>query len=197
MPLMKFERRRGTSPVSSISGMRSSSSSNITRISSLARLAPRQKWGPPLPNATCSLGLRVMSKRNGSSNIVSSRLAEMYQKTTLSPSLICLAAQLDVVGRGAAEVHHRRAPAQHLLDRGADERPVGPQLRELVGVLVQGDHPVRDEVAGGLVAGDREQQEEQVDLEVGEPLAVDLGLGEDADEVVVRVGRACAASSDE
>ena len=33
----------------------------MTRISMRARLAPRQKWGPPAPNAMCGLGLRVMS----------------------------------------------------------------------------------------------------------------------------------------
>src|SRR5262249_16775994 len=42
-PLMKFDRRRRGVPFSSMSGSRCSSSSNITRISSRARLAPRQK----------------------------------------------------------------------------------------------------------------------------------------------------------
>ena len=53
---------------------------------------------------------------------------------------------------------------------------VGAQPLELLGVLEQRDEPVRDQVARGLVAGDREQQEEEVDLEPGELLTVDLGL---------------------
>ena len=55
----------------------------MTRISMRARLAPRQKWGPPPPKAMWGLGLRVMSNGCGSSNTVSSRLAEMWKNTTL------------------------------------------------------------------------------------------------------------------
>jgi len=50
-------------------------------------------------------------------------------------------------------------------------------------VLAEGDHAVGDGVAGGLVAGDREQQEEEVELELGEALAVDLGVEQGGDEV--------------
>ncbi len=52
-----------------------------------ARLAPRQKWGPPPPKAMWLLGVRPMSNRSGSAKTVSSRLAEMCQNTTLSPSV--------------------------------------------------------------------------------------------------------------
>jgi hypothetical protein len=69
-----------------MSGMRSSRRSNITMISMRARLAPRQKCGPPPPKAMWLLGERVMSKVSGLVNTFSSRLAEMCQKTTLSPS---------------------------------------------------------------------------------------------------------------
>ena len=65
--------------------------------------------------------------------------------------------------------------AQHLLDRAGQERAVGAQRRELVGVREQRQHAARDEVARRVAAGVDEQQEEQVELEVGEPLAVDLG----------------------
>jgi len=58
-------------------------------ISMRARLAPRQKCGPPPPKAMWLFGERVMSKLFGSSNASSSRLAEVCQKTILSPSLIC------------------------------------------------------------------------------------------------------------
>ena len=40
-----------------------------------------------------------------------------------------------------------------------------------------------DQVAGGLVAGHHQRHEEQVELEVVEPLAVDLGLHQ---RVVIR-----------
>ena len=69
------------------SGTRRRSSSNITVISRRARLAPRQKCGPPAPKPTCAgvIG-RVMSNRYGSGNIRSSRLAELYQRTTFWPA---------------------------------------------------------------------------------------------------------------
>ena len=51
------------------------------------------------------------------------------------------------------------------------------------------EHPLRDRGAGRLVAGDGEQQEEEVELDLGQPLAVDLGLEQHADDVV---GRAAA-----
>ena len=55
-------------------------------------------------------------------------------------------------------------------------------------MLEERDEAVGDQVAGGLVSGDREQEEEEVDLEPGETLAVDLGLTQHADQVVARVG---------
>ena len=67
--------------------------------------------------------------------------------------------------------------------------------RPLVGVLEQRQHAVGDQVAGGLVARDGEQQEEDVELELGERLAVDLGLEQHADEVVARVSRRCSLAS--
>src|SRR5262249_18062598 len=74
-PLMKFERKRRTGPASDRSGRRRSSSSKITRISSRARLAPRQKCSPA-PKARCSLGVRATSKRSGFANTSSSRFAD-------------------------------------------------------------------------------------------------------------------------
>src|SRR5580692_3144855 len=88
-PLMKLDRSRCTSPSRRMSGMRSRSRSNITMISMRARFAPRQKCGPPPPKAMWLFGERVMSNVSGFSNAASSRLAEVCQKTTLSPSLIC------------------------------------------------------------------------------------------------------------
>ena len=60
----------------------------MTRISMRARLAPRQKWGPPPPNAMWGLGSRPTSKTSGWSKTVSSRLAAMWKKTTFSSARI-------------------------------------------------------------------------------------------------------------
>ena len=49
MPWMKLDWSIAGSPVISRSGSRRNSSSNITEISRRARLAPRQKCGPPPP----------------------------------------------------------------------------------------------------------------------------------------------------
>ena len=62
IPLTKLLRTRVTSPVNSTVRIRGSSVSNMSRISIRARALPRQKCGPPLPNVTWSLGVRVTSK---------------------------------------------------------------------------------------------------------------------------------------
>ena len=98
------------------------------------------------------------------------------------------APDLGVDGRGAAEVQHRRAPAQHLLDRVVDAAlGVLLQQLELLRVGHERVHAVRGRVAGGLVARHREQQHEHVELELAELLALDLGVQELGDDVVARV----------
>ena len=67
-----------------------------------------------------------------------------------------------------------------------------PELA-LVGVLGERLHAVADGVAGGLVAGDDEQDEERAELLRREPLAVDLGGHQHRGEVVARVGPAVLA----
>ncbi len=71
----------------------SSTSSSMTRISSRARLAPRQKW-VRWPKVRWGLGARRMSKRNGSSKTASSRLADGHHSVTLSPAAMVVPAQL-------------------------------------------------------------------------------------------------------
>ena len=155
--------------------------------SSLARWAPRQKCGPPRPKLTWLLGLRPMSNRQ---RIGEDALVEVGRRVpddhlVARPDL--RPAQLDVAGGGAAEVQHRRRPAQDLLDRGRHERRVGAQPRHLVGVVHERLHAVRDRLAGGLVAGDDEQQEHRVELLLGQALPVDLGLDELRHDVVAGV----------
>src|SRR5439155_10036961 len=88
MPWMNADWSMSGAPFTWMSGRRCSSSSNITLISRRARFAPRQKWGPPAPKPTWSFGVRVTSKREGSGQNASSRFAEVYQRTTLSPARI-------------------------------------------------------------------------------------------------------------
>ena len=169
------------------SGRRSSSWSNITRISMRARLAPRQKWGPPPPKATWGLGSRPMSKPSGSANTVSSRLAEMCQNTTLSPSAIFWSPMT------TSAVAWRRkcitGDTKRSISSTADgqQRPVGPEPRPLVGVLEEGQHAARDEVAGRLVAGHGQQHEEQVDLELARAGRRRARPGQHAHQVCVGV----------
>ncbi len=79
-------------------------------------------------------------------------------------------------------VDHRRISSTALSIKMGPGRGAGTAR-----VLDERVHAVRDRVAGRLVAGDREQEEEQVELEVGQPLAVDLGVQQDAHDVVLRV----------
>jgi len=82
------------------------------------------------------------------------------------------------------EVHDRRDPAQHLFDRGRGEARIGDDARALLRILDQGEHSARDEVSRRLVPGDRQEEEERVELRLAELLAVDLGVDEDGHQVV-------------
>ena len=139
-----------------------------------ARLAPRQKWGPPPPKAMWGLGSRPMSKVSGSVKTSSSRLADVWKKTTLSPAAILVPLSSSVAHGGAAEVHDGRDEAQHLVDGAGQEAAVGEEALPLLGVLEEGVHGAGHEVAGRLVAGDGEEQEEELELQVAEALALDL-----------------------
>ncbi len=96
-----------------------------------------------------------------------------------------LAPQQEVAPGRAAEVDHRRRPADELFHR----RPVAagevvPQPGALTREPAEAQHGVADGVASGVVAGHRQQHEEGADLVVGETLPVDLGLHQPAHEVV-------------
>jgi hypothetical protein len=101
-----------------------------------------------------------------------------------------------VDGRAVRAVTHqhvdRRVVAQRLLDRGRDQVALGAQAREQRGIGAHGLEHVADEVPGGLVAGHEEERELGSHLEVGEALAVDLGVQQPRDEVVGRIG--CSAA---
>ena len=133
----------------------------------------------------------VMSKPSGSANWRSSWLAETQPHHHLVAGRDAGAAQLDVAGGGAPEVHHRRRPAQDLLDRRSRISAGSSRNRcHRVGVLHQGAHPVRDRLARGLVARHHQQQEHGVELALGQPPAVLVLPGDQLrDQVVARLQR--------
>ena len=100
------------------------------------------------------------------------------------------AADLGVACGGAPEVVDRRCPSGASPPRRCP-RATGRRggARAWSGCSMQGEHRVVDEVPGGLVAGDDQRDEEEVELGVGEPLAVDLGVHERRHDVVARVRR--------
>ena len=108
--------------------------------------------------------------------------------STLSFSRDLLPTKFQIAGGGPPELDDRRAEPQHLFDGARQQRQVPAQQRELVGVWGQGDQGVRDQVAGGVVAGDHQELEEPVEFALGEAFTVDLGVGDGAPQVV---GRSC------
>ena len=118
-------------PASSMSGRRRSNSSNITRISSRARLAPRQKWCPPPPNARCGFGLARDVEAAGVGEHVLVAVGGRVEHHDLVALADLLAADLGVARGGAPEVDHRRHPPQHLLDGVRHQRRVGEQAAAL------------------------------------------------------------------
>jgi hypothetical protein len=77
--------------------------------------------------------------------------------------------QLDVFQRFThdAELHDWQVP-QQFLDRAGDQRGVGVQRRELVGIVQQRERPESERVRGGPVAGDQQQERDADDLLVGQ-----------------------------
>jgi len=133
------------------------------------------------------VGVRPMSNRLGSAKTDSSRLAEMCQNSNLVPLADLLVADHHVGTGLATEVHDRRDVAEHLLDGRRQERPIGPEALPLVGIVEERPPWPRRSDSGWSRSGHRQQEEEEVELELGELVAVDLGLGEDTEEILVGV----------
>jgi hypothetical protein len=83
----------------------------------------------------------------------------------------------------------RAVPAHALLDRPRDERRVVAQPGELAWVAQQGIGAVADQVEGGFMAGDEQQQRGAAQLGLGERLARLLG-GDQGRQQIVAGGRA-------
>ena len=187
MPLKKFDCRRSGVPASSKLATRLTIS-----VEHDLDLEPREvRAGAEVGAAGPERHLRVrvaadVERVRGSSKTSSSKLPEMYQVASLSFSRIVLPPS------STSQVAVRRkwctGVAQRRISFGGRREQLGlvAQALQLVRVLDQRQHALGDRVAGGLVAGDREQQEVDVVLVLGQRAAVDLGLDELRDDVVAR-----------
>ena len=88
--------------------------------------------------------------------------------------------------RDAAHALHRAVEAQQLLDRALDEGRIVAQARKLGRVSQQGQHPVADEIRGGLVTGEEEQDDGREQLVSAQAIARFLGGDETGQDVRAR-----------
>ena len=128
-----------------------------------------------------------MSKVSGSLKTSSSRLADVWKKTTLSPAAMVV--PLSSTSHMAVRRKFMTGVTKRSISSTArgQEAAVPDEALPLRGVLEEGVHGAGHEVAGRLVAGDGEEKEEQLELQVAQALALDLDRGEHAHEVGVRV----------
>ena len=187
MPEMTEEPLCTTGPATERRRQRATTPSSTTESSSRARAAPRQKWGP-CPSATWWLGDRSTSEGPGAGPelgliAVGGGVDQEHRVAGRDGG----AAQLGVRHGGAQERGDRGGPAQDLLDRGGDQRGVGREPIELVGMLGEGDERAGDGVPRGLVAGHEELDQEHAQLVVRQGLAVLLVGRQHRDDVVARL----------
>src|SRR6516162_5714621 len=94
------------------------------------------------------------------------------------------AAQDGVPGGDPGDVEQRRLVAHGFLDCLRDEGSVGADGLQLIGAREQREQQVPGRAVGRLDPRGQQQPQEREDLFVTEPLAVELGLGQVADQVV-------------
>src|SRR5215218_5114969 len=96
-------------------------------------------------------------------------------------------AHLDILpGDAPTDKVYRSPVAQRLLDYPPGKARICPQLRQLVGVGKQGDHPVSDQVHRGNVSCEEHEKDRREYLVLIERVAVLLGVDEAADHVLCR-----------
>ena len=113
---------------------------------------------------------------------------------TLSPFVNRAAVELDVRGGDPGHRGHRGLPPQELLDGRRDDRRVVDDPPTLVGVLGQVGDEALEGVGHRVQPGQDEQEADADDLVHGQPLAVDLGGEEQAQDVVLARRSPCAPS---
>ncbi len=102
-----------------------------------------------------------------------------------------LAAEHGVFGDRAAHPDDGGAPPHDLVHaRGGDPCRVGLPARPLIGVLRKGQKAVADGIAGRVVPGDHQKDEEGRHFGWGERLTVDVAVDEGRGDVVGRVAPA-------
>ncbi len=165
-PLMKLERSRSTSAVEPDVGHPVEEAVEHDPDLHAGQVGPQAEVGTPATEGHVVVGgpPDVERVRIGEDRLVP--VGRDVPEDDLVPFGDLLVADHHVGGGCPAEVHDRGDVAQHLLDRGGQERPVGLQALPLLGMVEEGHHGARDEVAGGLVAGHGQQQEEEVELEL-------------------------------
>ena len=113
------------------------------------------------------------------------RAVEHHDTVTL---LDLLTADLHVVHHRALEVRHRTREAQHLLDGGAQQTvDIVHQALALFGMFEEQLHTSGQQVARGVATRVHEQQEEPLELGVGEAITIDLGVHENCGQIVAGV----------
>ena len=167
------------------------SSSSPTRSSSRARCMPRH-WCGPVPNARwCCTGpaelplVGVVPARLVAVRRTGEHADRRARRRSGSPatSVSAAATRLTIV----TDVSHRSVSSMTSGIRLAvGVRPAA----SVVGVREQREQRVAHHAERRLAARGQQQPQEAVDLAVGEPLAVDLGVHEIGEEVAGRVRRA-------
>jgi hypothetical protein len=98
--------------------------------------------------------------------------------------------------RSRASICDEFVEAHDLFHGVGDLRGVRAQPRALVGWARELHDRVAEHLRRRLVAGDDEEEAEPDDLGIGQALAVDLGLDQGGDEVVLGARAACAGGRD-
>ena len=143
-------------------------------------------WGP-WAKERWGTGGRKMSKRSGSSQRVSSWLAEPRHGVTVAPAgTVTPESSTSQVAVRAMETRGGSSRSA-LLDGLGEQRAVGGHRLQLVGVGEEEEEEVAGGAVGGLGPGRQEEPQEGVDRLVVQLLAVDLGGHQVADDVVAGV----------
>jgi hypothetical protein len=99
-----------------------------------------------------------------------------------------LAPERDVFRGAPADELVRGHVARQLLDGAREQRWIGRELADLLGMLEERERPASDEARQVLVAGDEEEHDRGEQLVVAEPVAGFGGVDELGQKVVPRVG---------
>jgi len=96
--------------------------------------------------------------------------------------------QFGVAGRGSCEMNDRTGPAQDLLEHRLHQViRIALEEMELVRIVDQSHESAAGAIAGGFIAGDHDDLTPGENLNQLERLAVDFGIAEEADQIVLGI----------